>query len=754
MAHLAPIFGGVPPEPTEPSPTPYALDHALAYAAMGMPVLALMPGSKAPAGGHGFKDATTDPEVIRGRFAATPGAGVGIHPGPGRLLVLDIDDKRGKDGLGSLARLEAQHGELPATLRQKTPSGRGFHLFFGLPEGLEVGNASPWSGIDVRSMGGYVAAEPTKLDGVAGSYAFDDWDVTSGEMPDIADAPAWLLEQLATPARVARPVSTGEVAVEVAVEVVSAEQARDLRSAMNVLDADDREVWIRQGMALKTLGSVGQAIWFEWSQMSAKFDPRDAADKWASFKPTKTGYAAAFKAAQALGWVNPGSKVPGAVVAPLRGLPGDAVMATGIEAAAFREVDLSRLDDVAPQVWWWGGYMPANEVTLFSAHGGTGKSTLALMLAACIALGLPFLGKPTKRGRVLYFSGEDPADVVKRRLEHIVREMGLDINALRENLRVIDATEVDPALFIESSSKRNTGETTTLYAELAGYIGETGIDVLIVDNASDVYAANEIDRTMVRRFVRSLAQLVRSRGGAVLLLAHVDKGTSRGTQPVNDESYSGSTAWHNSTRSRLFMRATGDGQLELQHQKSNLGRKHPPLALTWEVGGLPRLADDSGTGGELPGRSKNEANTLALLALIHEFEGRGEWVGVGHTSRSNAAALFESERTYPTGLKAKQAEALLREAQRTDMVEHHHYKSPGRKDLTRWTVTDRGCFLASLKPHAPTAPTTALSLVDGADSASSGGTVPTAPTAHRGYGGKARAQKMAQKGGEAGELAE
>jgi hypothetical protein len=74
--------------------------------------------------------------------------------------------------------------------------------------------------------------------------------------------------------------------------------------------------------------------------------------------------------------------------------------------------------------------------------------------------------------------------------------------------------------------------------------------------------------------------------------------------------------------------------------------------------------------------------------------------------------------------------ALLGEAERTGMVARHHYQSPGRKGLERWTVTDNGCFLASLTPHAP-----------------------TAPTAHRGYGGKARAQKMAQKGGEAAGLA-
>lgn len=117
------MTGAAHPLPAEP----YALAHALAYAALGWPVLALAPGEKRPDGAlapHGFKDATTDPATIARWFAQVPGAGVGIHPGPAGLLVLDLDDKPGKPrGADSLAALEAEHGALPATLTQRTPSG-------------------------------------------------------------------------------------------------------------------------------------------------------------------------------------------------------------------------------------------------------------------------------------------------------------------------------------------------------------------------------------------------------------------------------------------------------------------------------------------------------------------------------------------------------------------------------------------------------------------------------------------------------
>ena len=78
----------------------------------------------------------------------------------------------------------------------------------------------------------------------------------------------------------------------------------DLRSALASLRADDRDLWVRMGMALKSMGDPGRALWLEWSQTSAKYDPTDAAQTWESFKPEQTDYRSVFKAAQDGGWVN------------------------------------------------------------------------------------------------------------------------------------------------------------------------------------------------------------------------------------------------------------------------------------------------------------------------------------------------------------------------------------------------------------------------------------------------------------------
>lgn len=138
---------------------------------------------------------------------------------------------------------------------------------------------------------------------------------------------------------------------------------------------------------------------------------------------------------------------------------------------------------------------------------------------------------------------------------------------------------------------------------------------LIVDNASDTFDGNEIRRTEARGFVRGLRAPVRKQGGAVLLLAHIDKSAAKGFG--GGGSYSGSTAWHNSARSRLVL-------------------KREPLRLVWPDGGLPQV-DAAASGMVLAIATDN--NTRALLRLVHEFTQRGEFVSTATTSLTHAGKL-------------------------------------------------------------------------------------------------------------------
>ena len=88
---------------------------------------------------------------------------------------------------------------------------------------------------------------------------------------------------------------------------------------------------------------------------------------------------------------------------------------------------------------------------------------------------------------------------------------------------------------------------TRLYDEFRH--AAAGATLIVVDNASDAYDGNENERRTVRQFVQLLAQIARENEAGVLLLAHIDKAAARDGGKRN--SYSGSTAWHNSARSRF-----------------------------------------------------------------------------------------------------------------------------------------------------------------------------------------------------------
>jgi hypothetical protein len=399
--------------------------------------------------------------------------------------------------------------------------------------------------------------------------------------------------------------------------------------------------------------------------------------------------------------------------------------------------DLAKAPPAAPS-FWWGGYLPAGVVTLLSAHGGTGKTMIGLMLGVSIALGLPLFGIGTRRGIVAVYSAEDGADLLRYRLRWICDALGIDPAALDGRLHILDATAGDPVLFHEvTEGGRRYGATTATFEALTEYVGRHRIDVLIADNASDTFDASEIDRSRVRGFMRALARIAQARHGAVLLLAHVAKVTSRG--PINDaEGYSGSTAWHNSARSRLYLSRDRDGSLLLEHQKANLGAMREPLRLLWPSGGIPTL--------DVPVNAfvahiAERADELSLVKLLHEFYGHGEYVATETRSRYHVAKVLGGEPTYPKRRKPTEVFGMLRDMERRGWIEREMYRDHNRKAHERWSVTPAGLTAAGIAPSAPCAPSTE----DSAPGHPAQQGAPSAPCSAQGvWGNGARAQVGAE----------
>jgi hypothetical protein len=132
---------------------------ALTYASRwGLYVLPLIVGSKEPHGRsvpHGYRDASSDPEVIINWWRRAPRANVGIACAPSALLVIDIDPRNGGDE--TLGALKRKLGDLPTTWRALTPGG-GLHYYLNHREPGELHGLG--AGIDIKYHG-YVVAPPS-----------------------------------------------------------------------------------------------------------------------------------------------------------------------------------------------------------------------------------------------------------------------------------------------------------------------------------------------------------------------------------------------------------------------------------------------------------------------------------------------------------------------------------------------------------------------------------------------------------------
>jgi hypothetical protein len=191
--------------------TPRA-EAALYYGELGLRVFPCEIRGKRPLTAHGCKDASNRRSHIWSWWERHPWANIGVATGPGGWLVVDLD---GAEGLASWERLCDRHGQA-ATLEQTT--GRGRHLVFEHPRGVELGNSAGrlGRGIDTRAAGGYVIVAPSvhpsgrryrwvwpsasrctsgNGNGAPGPFSRQQWHLPRTPAP----APGWLVELLGEP---------------------------------------------------------------------------------------------------------------------------------------------------------------------------------------------------------------------------------------------------------------------------------------------------------------------------------------------------------------------------------------------------------------------------------------------------------------------------------------------------------------------------------------------------------------------------
>jgi hypothetical protein len=203
-----------------------------------------------------------------------------------------------------------------------------------------------------------------------------------------------------------------------------------LRSALSVIPAVNRDVWLRVGMALHATGWPNAfQIWDAWSRTCAeKYNEADQRRTWDSFHGPRAGASitlgTVFYLAIEHGWTE--DRVPGdSGTRPETGQLNDAPSCADGDATKRRrdsmmsaaELRIMRFDPVR---YVLPGFVPEG-LTLLVGRPKIGKSWWALELGVACAANRPTLGTLTpEHGDVLYLALEDGWRRLQRRLDKLL----------------------------------------------------------------------------------------------------------------------------------------------------------------------------------------------------------------------------------------------------------------------------------------------------------------------------------------------
>jgi hypothetical protein len=271
---------------------------------------------------------------------------------------------------------------------------------------------------------------------------------------------------------------------------------------------------------------------------------------------------------------------------------------------------------VPDRQWFVDGWIPDRTVTNLSGDGGSGKTLIIMQLIAAASLQTEWLGRTVAVGPCLYYGAEDEADELHRRLKSIVASAGRELSDL-DGIRLIPMAGSDAVL--AEPDRNGHLAATALFQKLERETKALRPKLVVIDPSADVFGGDEINRSQVRKFVSMLRGLAIDYDCAVLLLSHPSlAGLTSGTGT------SGSTAWNNSVRSRLYLQTTSPDTRVLKVVKANHGKVGDEIAIRWNDG-VYELDNGGDPVVENVINGKTDALFLELLAL---FADQGQNLGI------------------------------------------------------------------------------------------------------------------------------
>jgi hypothetical protein len=190
--------------------------------------------------------------------------------------------------------------------------------------------------------------------------------------------------------------------------------------------------------------------------------------------------------------------------------------------------------------------------------------------------------------------------------------------------------------------------------------------------------------------MRALNLIAHVTGAAVLLLAHVDKASVRSGAGIDSmTTFSGSTAWNNSARSRWAM-YRDEQTIVLRHEKCNLGPLQDQIEL--EFDSISKTFKPFGTipGSAFASKMMRNAQRDAIIKLIEKANKAEINLSMNVSARNNVFRQLSDDPDFPPRMERRVFFGLLRELKDTGLVREEPYRLANRTTGQRVVLTDAG----------------------------------------------------------------
>ena len=510
---------------------------------------------------HGFKDATTDPAVIRAWWERWPTANVAIATGA--KSGIEVVDPDGEEGLDDLAKLEATHGRLPDTPTELTPGG-GKHLFFKYEPGKKNTTDADATSIDLKTDGGYVVVAPS-LHKVGRRYA---WELSAhpDDLP-LADMPAWLRaifpdKNAPRPAAITS-TTTGTQTTTTTESIPEGRRNSTLTSKAGTMHRRDMSP-----------AAITAALWLENVEKCKPPLDRSEVER---IVASVTRYA---PAAPSNGVYN-APDLPPLVLADLDAPPEDpeaetilhltttrpartdqvlhpAITATnGTGKTTWTVAELAATIFPDPK-WAVPGILPVG-LCILAGRPKVGKSWLALQIAHAVGTGGRVLDQTVERGRVLFLALEDNP----RRLKERTTKQGIPGTA---------------DVVFRTDFKLHDGGLADLITEIAG----GGYSLVVLDTLTRALGgrADQSDEAAMTPVMSALQKIAFDHDCCVLLIDHHRKTGVGGADVIDSVLGSTTKTGHSDAILGLFKERGKSGAV-LKITGRDVEERE--LALTWDT---------------------------------------------------------------------------------------------------------------------------------------------------------------------------